>query len=154
MKISQNSSLYKLARLGWMSERNTRSTNLCAVFWCSLWGLCIAIGMTVGLSFATYVLLEGPIISIIGFLVTGIWSPDDLVSIGMIIDSVILSLVAIGGIVIGWEKYWDWKKENQPEYFVQREEKRRHREENPGLLRAAYRGWKEKTCVMIQFEDA
>lgn len=150
MKISQNSSLYKLARLGWMSERSTRNTNLCAVFWCSLWGFAISIGMAVGIAGIVFVLLEAPIISLIGFLTTSIWAPDGLTVVGMMFDSIV-----IGGGLIAWVVCnWDEKRRAAPDFYQKQAEKQRQREENPGLLRTAYRSWKDKTCVMIQFEDA
>jgi hypothetical protein len=150
MKISKKSSLYFLCRMGWMSpSRWNVNTNLCAVFWHSMWGLVMTAALIAAASAFGYVLLLQPIVSVIGFIATGLWAPSEFAIIGLLVDSIIAAVAAIGFAVIKWDE----KRREDPLFYEKQAERDRQRRENPGFIRTAYRSWKEKTCVLITFED-
>lgn len=150
MKISKNSSLYFLCKMGWMPpSRWEINTNLCEVFWHSLWGLVMTMMLTLCAAGVGIIVLVEPTTTLIGYFNTGVWVPNDLAIGGMIIDS---AIIIAGAIFLGVDALQKHRRKD-PLYYEKQEERERKRRENPGLIRSAYRSWKEKTCVLITFEN-
>lgn len=130
LTISRDSWHYKLALYGLLNEHRSE-TDLCRYWWALVRGV-----------------LRAPFLAVLGALVVFAMVVDPLLALAVYVGTGFLVMpfffpltVALygGAFVVAVGMYTDWRRE--------------HRKcESPGLVGTAYRGWKDKTCVLVQVE--
>lgn len=129
LSINKESWHYKLARYGGLISYE--QTDLCSYFWSLLWGVGRPILVVVCGVLSGYVLLLAPAIALIAWISGLPWLVDSFATIG--------AALWVGGVLIFTMIY----RIDQGKALI------------PGasnvtdLVAAGYRGWKEKTCVLI-----
>lgn len=131
LSINRNSWHYKVAHNGNFDQYGDASSgDLCGYFWGFVWGCVWPLLITlVGALFASLFVLM-PLIGIVAFLFEGLWF-NDIPGI-MIVADIAAALIFVG-------MYW-----------LQSEESFVNRSSAMKLAKAGYRGWKEKTCVLVE----
>jgi VIT1/CCC1 family predicted Fe2+/Mn2+ transporter len=123
LTINANSWHYRLARYGLLDE-NWYQTDLCQYFWAMVRGVLRAPLLVVAGVFLGYFMVVLPVIAGIVWLFFGSFLGDFLV-ISFVLWGLAVAIVGIAGA-----------------------EHLRYSE--PGIIRSTYRGWKEKTCVLVE----
>jgi hypothetical protein len=128
LEISRDSWHYRLALFGLLNAERTE-TDLCRYFWALVRGVLRAPFLAlVGAGFA-YVMLVVPALCFVVWLQTGYLVTTDQLFVGLTFWAVIAFFCAAF-------------------YTQERAHARQYRP--PGLVKSAYRGWKDKTCVLVE----
>lgn len=131
LQINRGSWHYAIAKNGGFDQYgDAEQSDLCSYFWSLVWGcvwplLVIAIG-----SIGAGVMVLAPLIGIIAFLLEGLWVWDDLPAIWLVGDIVIAAIFLVPYAF----------KHGGDQTAVAK------------LVKAGYRGWKEKTCVLVEIK--
>lgn len=136
--VSKKSWILRIARYGGLLD--TDMTDLCSVFWRFVWGMIRAPFWTttigsVGALFA-YILFLDPIITFLVWMNTGVW----LNPVIGIAQAVLWMFIFFLGHI-----FWFEKKEKESPVV-------RAVSSTVDVARAAYRGWKDKTCVLVKVD--
>jgi hypothetical protein len=135
LTINVNSWHYKLALYGHLDEEYGR-TDLCRYFWALVRGvlkapLLVSAGVVAG-----FVLVVGPLMALVVWAISGQLVPDDIAAVGFgawLIAAIMTSFLCVDEL----RRRQRYAQQTNP----------------PGLLKSAYRGWKEKTCVLVELAD-
>ena len=136
LAISRNSLVFKVARYGGLYAED--QADLCSVFWCFLWGLLRA---------PFFVALGGVAGGLIGFLF--LMLPAILIAVwiqtGILVDPAVLVAEGVAWVVLGYLFYSFWTREQDKRNVVADAAS-----STVNLVKAGYRGWKDKTCVLVE----
>lgn len=129
LTINANSWHYRLALYGHLdTDYDDGRTDLCRYFWALVRGFFKAPFIVVVGACLGYALVMGPLLAVVVWLGTGFYVPDTVAVAGM-------GMWFMAGILFGALWVQDQKFDNSPALQ---------------LAGAAYRGWKDKTCVMVE----
>jgi hypothetical protein len=134
LTISADSWHFKLATFGALKAYDNQ-TDLCRYFWAIVRGILrapslILLGVAVGWMFVV-----APVMAIVVWALHGRFVPDDSAILGFGVWLILALIVA----KIAFDEWRD---------------KLPRQQHQPSLVKTAYRGWKEKTCVLVEVKDA
>jgi hypothetical protein len=152
LTLSASSTLLFFARYGglqpgiaWSSkDKCFERTDLCSLFWCTLWGLVRApfwVCLFGTLGAAVIGLMVGyPLIAILAWLMEGLAFEEGATFVLAWWSVFIPSMVVLWAHVTG--------RLNRPTYAV-----RDTASTAADFIRAGYRSWKDKTCILVDLKE-
>lgn len=128
LSINRNSWHYRLASYGHLSQYDDR-TDLCRYFWALVRGALKAPAIVAVLAALLWALVVAPTLCLLVWAATGVLYWSDSAGIGTFL--------------------WAWAAGTFLMFAIQEK-----RTSLPGarLVAAGYRGWKEKTCVLVELK--
>jgi uncharacterized integral membrane protein len=140
LTIDANSWHYKLALYGHLTaDPYSGRLDLCRYFWALLRGALKAPAIVAAVVLAAMTLVVHPLAALVTFVKWGHFDPP---------------LIGIIGIVIAGYAIFFFVVLYVARVLRERRERRDYRSSEPGLIKTAYRGWKEKTCVLVEVKHS
>jgi hypothetical protein len=151
LTLSTRNLLLPVARYGglqpgiaWSSrDKCFERTDLCSLFWCTLWGLLrapfwVCLFGAAG-AFVVGLMVGYPFIALLAWLVHGVAIPPDAAAL-------IVVLTFEGTAAVIFVLTWAWRA--KPGYTV-----RDTASTAADFIRAGYRSWRNKTCILVDLKE-
>lgn len=136
LTIRADSWHYRLAKYGRLNADWDGRTDLCRYFWALLRGVLFAPALVaIGVFFGSF--LTAPVVALVVVVLHGPFELEGLWAAFAIVGSAIWFVGAAGAVSVGVRV---WMESRTPASRL------------PGLIKTAYRGWREKTCVLVEIE--